>query len=556
MAAIIYVDGYEPNADTPVGIDVATDGFLDAYVRYGRTNEISAFARNEQAILGLQRRLIIAGKPADGYRILGPDDIEAIESVGCIFRYDPAISDLSWTRRHYGQRRYSLCGITHTSSTQRAMDLASGLVTAPTQPWDALICASHAIRSAILSLVEGWSDYLGSRVGAPALPCPVQFPVIPLGIDLAGFQAVTTKSDRHRQREQLSVGEDEILILFVGRLNFYAKANPFAQLYGVERVAEKTEKSVHLIFHGYFSDDDDEEAFKEAARTICRKSKVTFIIEGDPRFPDGLWAGADIFCSLVDNIQESFGLTPVEAMASGLPVIVSDWDGYRDTVRNGVDGYAIPTLIPQAGAGQDLALRLSQGQDGYGEYLAATAQATAIDLEALVPALEKLVINPDLRRSMGDAGRERVAQCFDWPHVIKAYEELWEELAARRKTDPESAPPPENRSPNPLRPDPFEMFREFSTESVADEGKFELVVSEWKDVISRIGLKVSLFNSSSIIDLEDLPILMAQLEIAPKSTSDELVGALAPLPEGKVLRTLVWLVKLGICRYQAPGQTS
>ena len=40
--------------------------------------------------------------------------------------------------------------------------------------------------------------------------------------------------------------------------------------------------------------------------------------------------------SLADNIQETFGLTPVEAMAAGLPCVMSDWDGYRDTVRDGV----------------------------------------------------------------------------------------------------------------------------------------------------------------------------------------------------------------------------
>ena len=47
--------------------------------------------------------------------------------------------------------------------------------------------------------------------------------------------------------------------------------------------------------------------------------------------------------SLSDNFQETFGLTPLEGMASGLPVIVSDWNGYKSTVRNNIDGFKIPT---------------------------------------------------------------------------------------------------------------------------------------------------------------------------------------------------------------------
>ena len=63
-----------------------------------------------------------------------------------------------------------------------------------------------------------------------------------------------------------------------------------------------------------------------------------------------MWSAADVFTSLSDNIQESFGLTPIEAMASGLPVLVSDWDGYRDTVTHGAEGLVVPTVMPPAGS--------------------------------------------------------------------------------------------------------------------------------------------------------------------------------------------------------------
>ena len=59
---------------------------------------------------------------------------------------------------------------------------------------------------------------------------------------------------------------------------------------------------------------------------------VTFSVDfadGDKRH---LLAAADLFVSPCDNLQETFGISVVEAMAAGLPAIVSDFDGYKDTV--------------------------------------------------------------------------------------------------------------------------------------------------------------------------------------------------------------------------------
>ena len=48
---------------------------------------------------------------------------------------------------------------------------------------------------------------------------------------------------------------------------------------------------------------------------------------------------ADLVVSLVDNIQETFGLSIAEAMAMGKPIVASNWDGYRDLVRDGTDDF-------------------------------------------------------------------------------------------------------------------------------------------------------------------------------------------------------------------------
>ena len=65
----------------------------------------------------------------------------------------------------------------------------------------------------------------------------------------------------------------------------------------------------------------------------------------DPVLRFDVWRAADLVVSLVDNIQETFGLVIVEAMASGLPVVATDWDGYRDLVDDGRTGLLVPTTM-------------------------------------------------------------------------------------------------------------------------------------------------------------------------------------------------------------------
>ncbi|HEV8098894.1 MAG TPA: glycosyltransferase family 4 protein, partial [Gaiellaceae bacterium] len=65
---------------------------------------------------------------------------------------------------------------------------------------------------------------------------------------------------------------------------------------------------------------------------------------------------------------EPFGMPTAEAMAAGLPVVVSDWDGYRDTVRHEVDGFRIRTFAPGAGMGDGLAHAHEAGTLNYDRY--------------------------------------------------------------------------------------------------------------------------------------------------------------------------------------------
>jgi len=191
------------------------------------------------------------------------------------------------------------------------------------------------------------------------------------------------------------------------------------------------------------------------------------------RFEDGndgdllgeLWAGADIFLSLVDNIQETFGITPLEAMAAGLPIVASDWDGYRHTLRDGVEALLIPTLgAPGGGLGATLAARHALEMDSYQAYVGAAAQHTAVHVGRAAEALAALIRQPELRRRLGAAGRTRVAEAFDWPVVARQYVALSEELAAIRLAAPPSAAAVTR---HPVKADPFVAFGRFATAGLA-----------------------------------------------------------------------------------------
>jgi len=201
---------------------------------------------------------------------------------------------------------------------------------------------------------------------------------------------------------------------------------------------------VFLAFAGWAAHSAIDTAYRVAAAELSPAARVGFVDGTDPAAWAAAWHTADVAMSLPDNLQETFGLVVIEAMSRGLPVIGTDWNGYRDLIVDGDTGFLIPTLMVR-GATAQATTRLVFGLVNYDHFLAECSQAAAVDSEAATAALARLVGDADLRRRMGDSGRRRVLERFTWEHVVRAYETLW----AEQDREVRAWNPPQDRDSGP-----------------------------------------------------------------------------------------------------------
>jgi D-inositol-3-phosphate glycosyltransferase len=123
---------------------------------------------------------------------------------------------------------------------------------------------------------------------------------------------------------------------------------------------------------------------------------VRFIGKRQPEELSDYYSAGDV--AVTTPWYEPFGLTPLEAMACGRPVIGSAVGGITYTIKDGETGYLVPPRDP----------------------------------EALAARLQQMFSQPELCTKMGLAARRRVEREFSWPIVAMRTGALYETLLAER----------------------------------------------------------------------------------------------------------------------------
>ncbi|MBK8047811.1 MAG: glycosyltransferase [Anaerolineales bacterium] len=220
-----------------------------------------------------------------------------------------------------------------------------------------------------------------TRVLCPELP---HLSVVPFGVEMEKFQPRTGADVRPRRVivgavKQLSMlyGVDVLLRAFVKARDVLRRLNS----------PEAPELELRII-----GDGPDRQALVALAQQLGLPESVFYGRAPHAQIPS-LLREMDIFVAV--KRAESFGVAVIEASATGLPVVVSDVGGLPEVVAADVTGFIVP----------------------------------AEDVAATAAAIITLALNPDLRETMGAAGRRLVEERYTWSRNADTMEEIYREVA-------------------------------------------------------------------------------------------------------------------------------
>jgi glycosyltransferase involved in cell wall biosynthesis len=454
------VNAFDTGQPVLDGRQVASRGFLEAALGAG-----SVAAYGVEAARAPYESLLAELSPGAAPHWIPADRIDRFSALGVCQRMDAWIAKEARLRQWVGPAEYSLCGVLHT--TVGVLEDIAGFLHEPLMPWDAVVCPSEAVRRTVEAVLEAQAEYLRWRLGPEVRLAGPALPVIPLGIDCESLAAAPAARDE--ARAALGLAPDEVAALYVGRMAPTTKAHPWPMYAGLQAAARASGVRFVLIECGYAMNPQVGELLKETAAQVCPDVRRIVVDGRSPPARDRCWAAADVFMSLSDNVQETFGLTPIEAMAAGVPAVVTDWNGYRESIVDGETGFRIATCAPEPGMGAHYGFALERGLTNVAGYVWAAAASTSVDLDQLSDRLCALAVNPDLRRRMGAAGQARARAVYDWRGVFAQYQALWRELADRRRAAGREAAPRMG-----AQADPFAPYAHYPTRQLSPASRISL----------------------------------------------------------------------------------
>ena len=212
---------------------------------------------------------------------------------------------------------------------------------------------------------------------------PARVALLPSAVNTAVFRPV----DRTEARWWLGLDADTPTVVYVGRM--LPRKDVRNVVRAVALLARQRALPVRLLLVGGETVEPDPAAtpeigvLRQLAEDLGIGDRVIFT--GKRQADELRWYYGAGDVSVTTPWYEPFGLTPLEGMACGRPVVGSAVGGITYTIADGVTGFLVPPRDPAA----------------------------------LADRLEQLLTNPALRDQLGRAARERVEREFTWDRVVE-----------------------------------------------------------------------------------------------------------------------------------------
>ena len=205
--------------------------------------------------------------------------------------------------------------------------------------------------------------------------------VVPHGLDLSEYESLPERGTFRTRYPEI---DGKKIVLFFGRLNFKKGLDILVRAFA--RVTLKR-NDVHLVLTG-----PDNERFGDKIRIwlseqgILDRTTFTGMLLGEDKL--AVLRDADIF--VLPSYTENFGISVVEAMACGVPVVISDKVNIWHEVAAGRAG-----------------------------------QVASCNSDRFAEMISDLLDNPETAKQMGKNGKALVIERFQWPKVAPAIEEAY-----------------------------------------------------------------------------------------------------------------------------------
>lgn len=209
------------------------------------------------------------------------------------------------------------------------------------------------------------------------------------------YNGVDVKRFADIEPDRLGFADDDILI---GRVSRFGRGKNIGLLIDAVRILAQRCPNARLILVGGSSKmpgaPDEAQYLRERAEGL----EEHILFAGYVENPDRIIKGFDIGTCVSRAGNEGIPNSLIECMAAGKPVVATRVDDIPELVEHEKTGLLI--------------------EDD--------------DLEGLVAALARLIADPDLRRSLGEAGRECVERDFDLDSQAEVYDALYRRLLDNR----------------------------------------------------------------------------------------------------------------------------